>query len=1025
MVKGKNIPLPNLLYFLYKVKKKAYLPIILLVINGLFYCCSDSKSDTSKATPKTPITLASSEKVDFNFDVRPILVQKCYLCHGPDVSSRKANLRLDTYEGATAVLEENRRAVVPGQPDKSELVARINSTDPDLIMPSPDSHLTLSTKEKDVLTAWIQQGAEYKPHWAFIPPKVVATTRNTEDEIDFLVNEQIKKSGLTPAPAASRNSLIRRVSYLLTGLPPTPEAIQKFVSDQSPDAYEKMVDGYLSSKAYGERWARHWMDIVRYAETKGHEFDYSITGAWRYRDYLIRAFNSDLPYNQLVREHLAGDLLKTVRRNPTDGAEESRLGTAFFTLGEGTHSPVDVRKDEADRIDNMVDVTSKAFLGLTVSCARCHDHKFDPISAADYYAMYGIMESTRFSPLPTGQTAQKKKNIEEIIQLKEYIKKEIASQWYGAPQAGNQITPPATSTPDTAGKSGQYIVLGDFRENSFNGWKSDGNAFGTKTTLGNPVFDKESKELVALEDGKASSMTFGTGVFGALRSPNFVIDKDFIGVKALGKNGCIRLIIDNFQLISFPIYGDMDKRVTIDNWHNFEFNVTLWKGHKAYIEFLPGFFEAHVYRLPPDAFIEVQYAIAYNNKWPEAVNTLATKPASTKTALQNWVAGKASSSEVGHLNELIKSNGVSRKLPQLEAALAKRDQLKSNLIDSTYVNAVTEGFGINSPVFVRGNHQQLSKERVPRRFLSALSKKNKSFQTGGSGRLELAEAIVDPENPLTSRIMVNRIWHYLFGRGIVETVDNFGLQGKLPSHPELLDYLAIQYQKDGWSTRRLIRSIVLSKTFRRSVTSDSKTEKTDPDNIYLARFPRRRIEAEVIRDGILATAGDLNLTLYGPPVPVHVTSFMQGRGRPGTSGPLDGNKRRSIYQEVRRNFLDPMMTTFDRPTPFTTFGKRNVTNVPAQSLILMNDPFVIDQSERMASNLLRYKKLTLDARIQWIYLRAFARQATPVEVEKAKGFITILAKTHKVNDKNVMTDLRVWKDYCHSIFNLKEFIYLI
>ena len=1008
----------------YTRERKSFRRYSLALLSGVFlivvYNCTHSVT-------QSPLSFTSSEKVDFNFDVRPILVQKCYLCHGPDASSRKANLRLDTFEGATATLKKGRKAVVPGHPDQSELVSRILSDDPELVMPTTESHLTLTEKEKQTLVKWIEEGAKYKQHWAFIPPKATLNGDKTEDRIDDFINEKLERQGLDPAPLATKNTLIRRVSYLLTGLPPTPEAIQKYTTDSSPDAYEKMIDSYLSSKAYGERWARHWMDIVRYAETKGHEFDYTITGAWRYRDYLIRAFNNDVPYNQLVREHLAGDLLKTGRIDPVTGANESPLGTAFFTLGEGTHSPVDIRKDEADRIDNMVDVTTKAFQGLTVSCARCHDHKFDPISAADYYALYGIMESTRFSPVPAEQTTQKEKTIRELSQLKTYIRKSIADQWSLTQKSKpTQPIPPIPSVSKQNNVQSDSIkLLGDFRNTDLYGWKSDGQAFGTKTTLGNPVFDPAGKEIIALEDGKASSLTLGTGIFGALRSPDFVIDKNFIGVRAKGKNSSIRVIIDNFQLISFPIYGEMDQRVTTDDWHNFQFNVGMWKGHKAYIEILPGLFEAHVYKLPADAFIEAKYAMAFNGQWVEPVMTAGKHPTTVSEALQNWAEGNSTESEIALLNTLIRKKTFPKHLPQLNELLAQRDQLTHSVADSTYFNGVVDGFGINSPIFIRGSHQQLSKEKIPRRFLSALSGKNKIFRSPGSGRLELAESIVSPENPLTARIMVNRIWHYIFGKGIVETVDNFGLQGKLPTHPELLDYLALQYQKDGWSTRKMIRSILLSETFRRSVNAGNDVEKTDPDNLYLARFPRRRLEAEVIRDGLLATAGNLNPVMYGPPVPIHITQFMQGRGRPGQSGPLDGNGRRSVYQEVRRNFLDPMMLTFDRPTPFSTFGRRNVTNVPAQSLILMNDPFVISQSEKMAKNLMRYPKLTLDGRIQWIYIRAFARRATPEEVAKAKGFIQNLARMHKTGNANVMKDLRIWKDYCHSVFNLKEFIYLI
>lgn len=290
--------------------------------------------------------------------------------------------------------------------------------------------------------------------------------------------------------------------------------------------------------------------------------------------------------------------------------------------------------------------------------------------------------------------------------------------------------------------------------------------------------------------------------------------------------------------------------------------------------------------------------------------------------------------------------------------------------------------------------------------------------------MEWAESVMSDQNPLTARVMVNRLWYNLFGRGIVETVDNFGLQGKLPTHPELLDYLAIRFQQEKWSVRKMIKFMVMSETFQRSTALPAYAKEKDPDNVWLASFPVLRLKAEDIRDGLLATSGRLDTTLYGPPVPVHITDFMQGRGRPKDSGPLDGNGRRSIYQEVRRNFLDPMMLTFDRPVPFTTFGKRNTTNVPAQSLILMNDPFVIQQAEVMARQVMQTNKQEED-RFHWIYLRAFSRAATPDEISQAKEFITRLAQLHGVADEEIATSMIVWKDYCHTIFNSKEFIYLI
>jgi dsDNA-binding SOS-regulon protein len=923
-------------------------------------------------------------------------------------------MRLDTYEGATALLKEGGHAIVPGKPSKSQLIHRIYHEKDDQIMPPPESNYKLTERQKALLEKWIDQGADWKEHWAFIKPETPVEL-SSRSAIDSLIDIQLNQKQLAKAPQADKNSLIRRVSYLLTGLPPTATDVANFVNDESPGAYEKMVDGYLNTPAYGERWARHWLDLVRYAETKGHEFDYSIVGAWRYRDYLIRAFNEDVPYDQLVKEHLAGDLLDSVRYSGESGMAESHLGTAYYAMAEGTHSPVDIKKDEADRIDNMIDVTSKTFQGLTVSCARCHDHKFDPILTADYYSMYGLMESTRFSPVMAEQSLDKKKAAKEIADLKAYMRKVISQKW-GEHSVAQRVSLPKEKVSNNTA----YEVIGDFRNADLDGWKSNGMAFGNQTSLGNPIFDKGPGNLIKLDKGRASSRLYDTGIFGSLQSPNVILDKDFLGIRAKGKKSTIRIIIDNFQLIQDPIYGELEMKVDDGQWQNYRVDVSPWKGHKAYIEILPGGYKSHKYQLPEEAYIEAEYAIAYNSKWPSEVS-----PNNEPTAKTNWSTLKLPPWQIEQINKQLRNGNLPSSFPELKLAADATQKLAKNLASSSFFYGVTDGFGINSPVFIRGNHQDLSEELVPRSFLSALPLGGEPFKANGSGRKELANAMVNEQNPLTSRVMVNRIWHHLFGRGIVETVDNFGLQGKLPSHPELLDYLAIKFQNEGWSIKKMIRSIVTAETFRRSTLRDDKLLEGDPTNIYLASFPVRRLEAESIRDAILVASESLNDSLYGPPVATYLTDFMQGRGRPAESGPLDGNNRRSIYLEVRRNFLEPMMTTFDRPIPFSTFGKRDVTNVPSQSLIIMNDPFVAQQAEIMAKHLVGQEELSFDEKVQWIYLRSFSRKPTDKELSKAKTFMKMMQKIPRETEPDKNGELQFWKEYCHSVFNLKEFIYLV
>ncbi|WP_339924452.1 PSD1 and planctomycete cytochrome C domain-containing protein [uncultured Cyclobacterium sp.] len=964
-------------------------------------------------------------QVDFNFHIKPILVQKCYLCHGPDPSSREAGLRLDNEEGATKLLESGNWAIVPESVHKSALIDRITSQDEDFMMPPPSLKQTLSDHEVALIKKWIADGAAYEPHWAFLSPTTEKETAKDafSSQIDALINDKIAEKGLKPGLKADKYQLIRRLSYVLTGLPPEVERVKKFVEDDRPEAYAELVDEYLENPAFGEKWASHWMDVVRYAETKGHEFDYQIQGAWRFRDYLIRAFNQDVPYDQLIKEQLMGDMLSSPRVNPKTGENESVLGTLFFTMGEGTHSPVDVKKDEADRIDNMIDVVGKSFQGLTVACAKCHDHKFDPIPTADYYSLYGVLGSTRFSPVPVGDSNLKFERISQAAGFKQQIKSLLANSWIDSTSA-DTLPVQLVNLKSPAAYSEDFVVLGDFRGADFQDWKADGFAFGNSTTLGEPLLTSSKGDLQALSSGIASSQKFGRGIYGALRSPDFIIDKQFIGVKAKGKGASIRIVMENFQLISNPIYGDLDQKVDGEEWQNYTIDVGSWKGQKVYIEILPGSFIRHRYTQDPEAYIEAAYAIAFDEVWQAPFLNDQETNVSLSQAVKNWKDGESTPSEIVFLNQKLKSRAIENHFPAAWALKAKSEAISNLVKDSVFIQGVTDGFARENPVFIRGNHTDQSEETMPRIFLSGIFEEQKPYKGEGSGRQQMVKMILSEDNPLTSRVMVNRIWHHVFGRGIVETVDNFGLQGKLPTNPELLDFLSLQFVQQSWSIKTMVKNMVLSQAFQRA-TSGGSVDK-DPDNLYLTRYSVRRLEAEGIRDAVLAAAGTLDTSMFGEPVAVHLTSFMQGRGRPGNSGPLDGDGRRSVYLEVRRNFLDRMMTAFDRPTPFTTFGKRDVTNVPAQSLFLMNDPFIAEQAGRMAKGLLDNKKLSEKEKISEAYLKAFSRPATEDEISKGQLFLNetrAVASVESEEEGNI--DLLVWKEYCHALFNMKSFIYLL
>ena len=996
--------------------------ITLLLCVIILFQCSNAVDELD--LPKT---------VDFNYHIRPILSQNCYTCHGPDPSSREADLRLDTEEGATGVLKHGRAAVVPGDIAKSLLIERITSPHANSIMPPPESKKALSNREIELLKRWVKQGAKWKPHWAFIPPenpKLSSKQKPTSPSaiIDYLIGVKQKEKGLEISAKAPKAALIRRISYLLTGLPPTSNDLDNFISDSTPSAYEKMVQQYLDSPQFGERWARHWMDLVRYAEYMGHEFDFPIDGAWHYRDYLIRAFNDDVPYDQLVKEHLAGDLLEYPRYNKEKGFNESILGTGFLYLGEGKHSPVSIKQEEADRIDNMIDVTSKTFQALTVACAKCHDHKFDPILAKDYYAMYGMLESTRIGPLAARSGIKHQDIIQQLSQIKAEIRSEIVSQ-----QSRHQ----KTATPVLIKHQKSFIqnlpnidtafqILGDFSANSWGEWQTNGLAFGSNPLHGEPRIDSKTKQIDII-NGAASSRAWSSGVMGTLQSPNFTVEDDYILVKARGINGNIRLIADNFQLIQFPLYGHFEKAINNEKWDTYIMDVSMAKGNKAYLQFMAGKYERHDFQIDSNDYIEIQYAVSFNNdSLSEQIvaQIERLKEVDASLNVDAWVEQNGDFKNGQAIQKWLKNNPIKAN-PALAKLFGQYNSLGKQLYDSTHFIGIQDGQAVYSPVFLRGSINQLSEQKVPHQFLSTIRSNSKEFPQNGSGRLAWAEAVVNPENPLTARVMVNRIWHHLFGTGLVETVDNFGLQGKMPSHPELLDYLAIQFIEEDWSIKTMIKHIVLSETFQRSTQSLENNTLIDPDNRLLHHFPVRRLEAEAIRDGILAISGRLDLTMYGASVPIHITEFMTGRGKPSSSGSLDGEGRRSIYIAVRRNFLSPMMLTFDMPIPFSTFGRRNVTNVPAQSLALMNDPFVHEQAKNWAEGLLSLKHSDIEERVQFIYKQAFSRSPSKEELNEARTFIEEIGKNYGLDTDSINSNLQVWTDYCHSIFNIKEFIHLL
>jgi len=763
-----------------------------------------------------PAAISPADLEFFESRVRPVLVENCYECHSSQADRVRGGLLLDTREdllfgGATGP------AIVPGDPEASLLIQGVLQTDPDFSM--PDNGTRLTDREIADLTEWIRRGAPDprgnaapgsapayggvgRRHWSFLPPQeapppVVADSVWVQSPIDAFILDRLETAGLTPNPAADQRTLLRRVSFDLTGLPPTEAEMEAFLADESPDAFAEVVDRLLASPQFGERWGRHWLDVARYADTKGdpaQRDDARLSHAWTYRDYVIDAFNSDKPYDQFIEEQLAADLLiaERQRRNPGDVTEEERHSLAalgFLTLGNTFDG------NRHDVINDQIDVTTKGFLGLTVSCARCHDHKFDPIPTADYYSLYGIFANT------TQPAADRAKPLLDPVpdspELREYLAQvdTLTEQQQALDAELQSLRRAAANAARAGGRAGRAGRAGQVGRGA------------APDPAARPLIDPQQRQQILRQQTQ------------------------------LGR-----------------AFADLESS--------------------------------------PGA--------------PARVNILNDVP-----------------------------------IPR------------------------------NYPILLRGEAQNVG-SIVPRRFLEILSDEDRPEYRGGSGRLQLARDIASPENPLTARVLVNRVWQHLFGVGFVPTPDDLGNMSAPPTHPELLDYLARQFVEDGWSVKSLIREIVLSSTYQVSADADSAKAAIDPDNELHWRANLRRLDFESVHDSLLAIAGTLDLTMGGPSVPI---------------GSSDFATRRAVYAFIDRANPAEILTQFDFPNPSVVTGRRHETIVPQQSLFLMNSPLVIETARSLTR---RPEFLELDSdvdRVRSLYEAIYQRPPTDEEGAIALAYV--------------------------------------
>jgi hypothetical protein len=1066
-----------------------------------------------------------SQVAFFEERVRPFLVTECRECHGP--GRQRGGLRVDSRE---ALLRggDSGPAVVPGRASESRLFLAVSHATTDLAMPKDRPRLA-GPVLRDI-ARWIDEGAVFptgiapvpgssenpsawakvfesrRQWWSLRPPvdPPIPTPRepdDAEDAIDRFILARLEAEGLRPSPPASPQVWLRRVHWVLTGLPPDPAQAAAFARDPSSEARARVVDGLLASPAFGERWARHWMDLVRFADSYGHEQDYSIPHAWRYRDYLIRAFNADVPYGRFVQEHLAGDLLPDHRRDPVSGHDESVLATGFWYLHQATHAPVDPLQDEADRIDNQIDVFSKTFLGLTVACARCHDHKFDAISTRDYYSLGAFLRSSRQDIASIDPDGTLESRLESLVQdhqvlsrslrpairealgrgapkVAPYLKAAVglvragisSNAWPGRlagaardlnldaailerwtaevrgasatgshhplrawlppaklPQ-GPMRTPPGRSTPD-------WTLRADDA-----GWMPSGQAFrpppaehGARGT-----WRVGSLGLEHLATGLAHSGRWAGRLQGALRSPTFTLTHDHLHLHLAGRGGRVRLVIARYGLREFNPLLFEATQLDVDTggdlgWRSIASGLRRHRGRLAYLELLDD----------GDGFIALDRVVSSDDPSPpssaahppgapEAGGT--DGPLGLERAVHAGLGSWADDAPEGpglHLASGLWRRGLLDWGASGEPAAAEAARIRSAAADlpsPIRALAMTDGSVEPARILVRGDPKTPG-EPVQRRFLEALSGPGPMPIGRGSGRLDWAQAVASPTNPLLHRVMVNRVWAHLFGRGLVETVDNFGALGSPPSHPELLDHLALGFVRDGGSLKRLIRRLCLTRTFgQASEVSDARTEAADPSNRLLHRQNLRRLEGEALRDAFLAVAGNLDRRRFGPAVPTHMTPFMGDRmWVRNANGPLDGDRRRSVYQETRRNFLSPLFVTFDLPIPDSTVGRRNWSNVPAQALALMNDPFVRQQATAWARQLIAGDPGPVadpQERIRRLHRQAFGRDPAPAETRALLDLLAGIPPDPGISPSGHEDEVRLWTEPCHAIFLTQEFTHV-
>ncbi len=977
---------------------------------------------------------AATAPVEFARDIEPLFASHCVKCHGSE--KQKSGLRLDR-KAAALKGGDSGKVITPGRSAESSLIQLVAGLDPDKIMPPKGERLT--PQQVAVLRAWIDQGANWpadsrtnrvrSEHWSLQPlrlpvvPQIDNRKSTIINPVDAFIAAQLATNGLSLSPPADRATLIRRLSFDLIGLPPAPQVIDTFVADPSPRAYEQLVERLLASPQYGERWGRHWLDVARYTESQGFEYDKLRDNAWHYRDYVIKCFNDDKPYDRFMQEQIAGDVLEPVTSESIVGASLLVCGP-WDEAGNAQANATQKLITREDELEDTLSVVGQTFLGLTINCARCHSHKFDPIPHEEYYRIKSVFEGVKHGERPIASEAEAKAREDRMAALKKEIT-EAQEAVSRIENAGWKLAakkhPAATSEPGpvafarwTFDGQTNAVMTGELQ-----GGAKIGNgrlqlpqqgAFYKTTSLPRDIREKTLEAWVALADlqqggGAAISIESEDGsIFDAIVFGEGQPKKWTAGSNGLARTRDLEApeeTAPSGALVHMAIVYRPDNSIAV--FRNGEpygkpytpgSPIQTYKAGKAHVvlgmrhkgggrAWLTGEIkQAALYDRALSAE-EVAASFRSGGFWIPQSEVLASLSAEQRTARDDALARMRTSREaLAAVKPLPVSYAGKRVQPTPTTRLRRGD--------------------VTSP-----------DEVVTPGALSAIVDLNPEFGLAADApeaqrRLKFAAWLADPANPLPARVMVNRVWHLHFGQGLVATPNDFGVSGARPSHPALLDWLAVQFIEGGWSVKALHRLIVTSATYRQNSAANAKAAAIDADGKLLWRFPPRRLEGEVVRDAMLAVSGQINLAVGGPSFrPFDTLTFPANAYVPADKLAPEFN-RRTVYRMNVNSGKEPLMDAFDCPDPSVKTPRRGVTTTPLQALALMNNSFVQRHAAYLAERALTESQQDLPAAVQAAYRLALGRSATGSETKRALA----AAK------ERGLTNL------CWALLNSTEFIYV-